>query len=61
MSKTQEMSDEMLAEAFNQMVAEGEGMPWRLYQKEPTCECGNPSNPEGQGHSTWCDLFKSEF
>lgn len=25
------------------------------------CECGNPSNPVGQGHSDWCKLFKKEF
>jgi hypothetical protein len=25
------------------------------------CECGNPKNPIGQGHSYWCKLFKQEF
>lgn len=25
------------------------------------CECGNPKNPIGQGHSDWCKLFKREF
>ena len=24
------------------------------------CECGS-KNPVGQGHSTWCDLFKKEM
>jgi len=25
------------------------------------CECGNPKNPKGQGHSHWCQMFKQEF
>ena len=25
------------------------------------CECGNPKNPTGQGHSDWCKLFRREF
>lgn len=25
------------------------------------CECGNPLNPQGQGHSDWCKLYKREF
>jgi hypothetical protein len=25
------------------------------------CECGNKHNPLGQGHSSWCDLYKREF
>jgi hypothetical protein len=25
------------------------------------CECGNPDNPIGQGHSKWCKLFRQEF
>lgn len=26
-----------------------------------SCECGNGSNPIGQGHSHWCCLFRREF
>lgn len=29
--------------------------------RDPECECGNPKNPVGQGHSHWCKLFKQEF
>jgi hypothetical protein len=25
------------------------------------CECGNASNPIGQGHSRWCKMFRQEF
>ncbi len=29
--------------------------------KKAVCECGNPKNPAGQGHSGWCKLFRQEF
>ncbi len=25
------------------------------------CECGNKQNGPGQGHGTWCDLYRREF
>lgn len=25
------------------------------------CECGNKKNPMGQGHSSWCQMYKKEF
>lgn len=25
------------------------------------CECGNKTNPVGQGHSDWCKMYKREF
>jgi hypothetical protein len=31
-----------------------------IYEETKECECGS-DNPIGQGHSSWCELFESEF
>lgn len=47
--------------ATYRLPAEVAFVPLNITIQGNACECGNPKNPIGQGHSYWCKLFKQEF